>query len=147
MVYFHGNGGSLHRAVHFDMLAKADLGVVAMTYRGYGGGTGKPFEAGLKIDALAAFDFAAAKGGPLIVFGEPLETDLAGSGLYREVVAVRAAKSLHGPVARGRSSGSLVTCRSSGNRAISYVSVRSGRVFEVLGLPVPRHKFVDGVNL
>ena len=26
------------------------------------------------------------------------------------------------------------------------VSVRSGRVFEVLGLPVPRHKFVDGVN-
>ena len=28
-----------------------------------------------------------------------------------------------------------------------FVSVRSGRVFEVLGLPVPRHKFVDGVNL
>ena len=27
------------------------------------------------------------------------------------------------------------------------VSVRSGRVFEVLGLPVPRHEFVDGVNL
>ncbi len=27
-----------------------------------------------------------------------------------------------------------------------YVSVRSGRVFEVLGLPVPRHEFVDGVN-
>ncbi len=24
--------------------------------------------------------------------------------------------------------------------------VRSGRVFEVLGLPVPRHEFVDGVD-
>jgi fermentation-respiration switch protein FrsA (DUF1100 family) len=78
VIYFHGNGGTLRNRVHqYRTIAQAGFGVVALSYRGYGGSTGSPFEAGLKIDALAAYDAAAEQGAPLIVFGESLGTGLA----------------------------------------------------------------------
>ena len=54
-LYFHGNGGSLRNRVdRFRALIEDGSGLVALSYRGYGGSTGTPTEAGLIADALAA---------------------------------------------------------------------------------------------
>ena len=43
LLYFHGNGGSLaNRAPRIRRFMGEGWGVYMMTYRGYGGGTGKP---------------------------------------------------------------------------------------------------------
>ena len=47
VIYFHGNGGSLRlRVDRFQRIAAAGVGLVALSYRGYGGSTGKPTEDG-----------------------------------------------------------------------------------------------------
>src|SRR5262245_57503790 len=61
VIYFHGNGGSLRlRIDRFRRIAAAGVGLVALSYRGYGGSTGSPSEQGLIEDARAAYAFAAA---------------------------------------------------------------------------------------
>ncbi len=51
ILYFHGNGGSLvDRAFRFRLLAESGYGVLAVSYRGYGGSSGSPSEAGLMRD-------------------------------------------------------------------------------------------------
>jgi fermentation-respiration switch protein FrsA (DUF1100 family) len=52
---------------------------VALSYRGYGGSTGKPTEAGMLLDAAAAYDFAAARYPParIVLWGESLGTGVA----------------------------------------------------------------------
>src|SRR5207253_8568197 len=48
VLYFHGNGGSLRlRVDRFQKLAASGFGLLALSYRGYGGSTGRPSEAGL----------------------------------------------------------------------------------------------------
>jgi fermentation-respiration switch protein FrsA (DUF1100 family) len=62
VLYFHGNGGALHnRADRFRALTRDGTGLLALSYRGYGGSTGKPSETGLLADAAAAYAFAAAR--------------------------------------------------------------------------------------
>jgi uncharacterized protein len=62
LLYFHGNGGSLAwRTERLRELTSDGTGLVALSYRGYGGSTGRPTEAGMIADALAAYDFAAAR--------------------------------------------------------------------------------------
>ena len=62
ILYFHGNGASLRwRADRFRALAADGSGVVALSYRGYGGSSGRPSEAGLMNDAQAAYAFVAAR--------------------------------------------------------------------------------------
>lgn len=62
VLYFQGNGGGLDlRAHRFRRLADDGTGLVALNYRGYGGSSGRPSEAGLIADAVAAYDFAAAR--------------------------------------------------------------------------------------
>lgn len=62
VIYFQGNAGVLDlRAGRFKWLIADGTGLVALSYRGYGGSTGKPSEAGLIRDAAAAYDFAAAR--------------------------------------------------------------------------------------
>jgi fermentation-respiration switch protein FrsA (DUF1100 family) len=62
VLYFHGNGGSLRlRVDRFRKLAADGIGLVALSYRGYGGSTGQPTEAGLINDARAAYAFAATR--------------------------------------------------------------------------------------
>src|ERR1700710_1006588 len=52
VLYFHGNGGALrHRAERFRALTADGTGLVALSYRGFGGSTGSPTEAGLLSDA------------------------------------------------------------------------------------------------
>jgi fermentation-respiration switch protein FrsA (DUF1100 family) len=62
VLYFHGNGGSIaYRADRFRALTADGTGVIALSYRGYGGSTGSPTEEGLFADARAAYAFAAAR--------------------------------------------------------------------------------------
>ena len=47
-LYFHGNGGSLRwRVERFRALTADGNGLVALSYRGYGGSSGRPTETGL----------------------------------------------------------------------------------------------------
>ena len=80
VLYLHGNGGALrHRAERFGALTRDGVGLVAIEYRGYGGSTGRPTEAGLLIDAETGYAFAAARYGAarIAVWGESLGTGVA----------------------------------------------------------------------
>jgi fermentation-respiration switch protein FrsA (DUF1100 family) len=75
VLYLHGNGGSLrYRADRFRTLAENGVGVVAVSYRGFGGSTGAPSEPGLIADATAAYQYAVARYAPerIAVWGESL---------------------------------------------------------------------------
>jgi len=80
VVYFHGNGGSLRYRVHrFRKLIAEGFGLVALSYRGYGGSTGSPTEPGLIADGEAAYAFAAARypAGRIALWGESLGSGVA----------------------------------------------------------------------
>ena len=80
VLYFHGNGGSLrNRSDRFRALTSDGYGLVALSYRGYGGSTGSPSEAGMIVDAQTAYAFAAAHVPPerIVVFGESIGTGVA----------------------------------------------------------------------
>ncbi|MCC6886949.1 MAG: alpha/beta fold hydrolase [Hyphomicrobiales bacterium] len=79
-LYFHGNGGSLrYRLERFRALTARGEGLVALSYRGYGGSGGRPSEAGLIADARAAYDFAVKRYDPgrIVLWGESLGSGVA----------------------------------------------------------------------
>jgi fermentation-respiration switch protein FrsA (DUF1100 family) len=80
VIYFQGNGGGLNlRAERFKKLTSDGTGLVALNYRGYGGSSGRPSEAGIIFDAKAAYDFAATRYGAnrIVLWGESLGTGVA----------------------------------------------------------------------
>jgi len=79
VLYFHGNGGALNlRVDRFQKIAAQGVGLLALSYRGYGGSSGKPSEAGLIADARAAYAYAAQRyAGRIAVWGESLGTAVA----------------------------------------------------------------------
>lgn len=80
VLYFHGNGGSLaSRAGRFAALTADGTGLVALSYRGYGGSSGRPTEEGLIRDAEAVHAFAVARypATRLIPWGESLGSGVA----------------------------------------------------------------------
>jgi hypothetical protein len=80
VLYFHGNGGSLaYRVGRFRALTEDGTGLVALSYRGYGGSTGSPTEDGLLDDARATYAFAAARypAERIALWGESLGTGVA----------------------------------------------------------------------
>src|ERR1043165_2445870 len=80
ILYFHGNAGALrYRANRFRALTDDGYGLVALSYRGYGGSTGSPSEVGMIADAQAAYAFAIARvpAERIVVFGESLGTGVA----------------------------------------------------------------------
>lgn len=79
VLYFHGNGGSLRlRVDRFQRLIVDGIGLLALSYRGYGGSSGRPTEAGLIEDARAAYAFAAARyPGRIALWGESLGSGVA----------------------------------------------------------------------
>lgn len=80
VLYFHGNAGALNlRAERFRKLIADGTGLLAVSYRGYGGSTGKPSEIGLVRDAHAAYDDASTRwpGRRLVPWGESLGTAVA----------------------------------------------------------------------
>ncbi len=79
LLFFHGNAGNFGRPIRqarFRALTEDGTGLFAVNYRGYGGSTGKPTEAGLLLDARAAQAAAAARFGAarLVGYGESLGT-------------------------------------------------------------------------
>ena len=80
VIYFHGNGGSLqHRVRRFLPLIADGTGLLALSYRGFGGSKGSPSEAGLIEDGQAAYDFARKQypDAKLVLWGESLGTGVA----------------------------------------------------------------------
>jgi fermentation-respiration switch protein FrsA (DUF1100 family) len=80
ILYFHGNGGSLRgRVERFRALTADGSGLVALSYRGYGGSSGRPSESGLLADAGAAYAFALARypAERIVLWGESLGTGVA----------------------------------------------------------------------
>jgi len=79
-LYFHGNGGSLRwRDERFHALIADGSGLVALSYRGYGGSSGRPTEKGLAEDAATAYSFAVARypAERIVLWGESLGSALA----------------------------------------------------------------------
>jgi fermentation-respiration switch protein FrsA (DUF1100 family) len=77
VLFLHGTPGTLaDTAWRLGDLRGAGLGAMAIDYRGYGGSTGTPSEAGFRVDARAAFDYVSgsAPGSKIAVFGESLGT-------------------------------------------------------------------------
>ena len=80
LLYFHGNGGALAwRVERLRALTADGTGLVALSYRGYGGSSGRPTETGMIADAFAAYDFAAARYSParLALWGESIGSGVA----------------------------------------------------------------------
>lgn len=81
ILYFHGNGGSLiDRAPRFRLLIASGYGLLAISYRGYGGSTGSPTETGLMRDGETAYREARKRGYPsgrIVLMGESLGTAVA----------------------------------------------------------------------
>jgi fermentation-respiration switch protein FrsA (DUF1100 family) len=80
-LYFHGNGGSLRqRGYALRELTSDGMGVLAIDYRGFGGSSGTPSEAGLHLDADAAYAKARELGftpEEILLVGESLGTGVA----------------------------------------------------------------------
>ncbi|MBB4041648.1 hypothetical protein GGR34_003326 [Microvirga flocculans] len=89
-LYFHGKGGALGRRVdRIEGLLSIGGGLLAIDYRGFGGSTGAPSEAGLRMDAEAAYRWLAARVEPsrIVVVGESLGSALAVHVAAQEKVA------------------------------------------------------------
>ncbi|GAB4035872.1 MAG: alpha/beta hydrolase [Rubrivivax sp.] len=80
VLYLHGNGASLAaRAGRLAALHADGSGVLALSWRGYGGSSGRPTEAGLMTDARAAWAELERRAPrhPTVIFGESLGTTVA----------------------------------------------------------------------
>lgn len=79
LLYFHGNGGSLlNRRDRVRMLTQDGRGILIVSYRGYSGSTGTPYESGLREDARAARDWLSTyEPGRIVLYGESLGTGVA----------------------------------------------------------------------
>ncbi len=80
-LYFHGNGGNLaDRAILFRRMVADGSGLLAIDYRGYGGSSGSPTEAGLLIDGETAYAKLVADGyeaDRIVIIGESLGSAVA----------------------------------------------------------------------
>lgn len=80
VLYFQGNGDYLAGFFgRFREIISDGTGIVALSYRGYAGSTGKPSEYGLLQDAAAAYAFTSARYGAdrIVVWGFSLGTGVA----------------------------------------------------------------------
>lgn len=72
----HGNAGNVESRVPLaEAFVNAGLSVLLYDYRGYGGSTGSPSEAGLALDARAAYGWLRARGvepARIVLYGESL---------------------------------------------------------------------------
>ena len=81
ILYFHGNGGALvDRVPRFRMFTAYGYGLLAVSYRGYGGSSGSPTQTGLMQDGEAAYREARARGyggDRIVLMGASLGTGIA----------------------------------------------------------------------
>ena len=78
ILFLHGNAGAIaDRARRLAFYQERGFGAAFLSWRGYGGSTGSPTEAGLMTDARAAYDHLMALGHPperIALVGESLGT-------------------------------------------------------------------------
>jgi fermentation-respiration switch protein FrsA (DUF1100 family) len=76
LLWSHGNAGNIDSRREVLMaLARRGVSLLAYDYRGYGKSSGSPHEAGVYLDAAAAFDSEVARGRDprtVVCFGESL---------------------------------------------------------------------------
>lgn len=90
IVYYKGNSGSFSKEhIRFEQFAADGYGFVAFDYRGFPASPGNVSQAGILEDATTIFDWAAAKGFPIVIWGRSL-----GSGPSTYVASVRDAEAL-----------------------------------------------------
>lgn len=81
MIYFHGNAGNLaDRTEKLKSFINTGMGVLALSYRGYGSSDGSPSEQGIYNDARATLAYAQELGFDLkntLIYGESLGTGVA----------------------------------------------------------------------
>lgn len=82
VLLLHGNAGNIsHRFAKYTILHGLRLDIFALDYRGYGDSEGEPDEAGLYLDARAAYRYLIEQRGidpqKLFVYGESLGTAVA----------------------------------------------------------------------
>jgi fermentation-respiration switch protein FrsA (DUF1100 family) len=90
IVYFHGNAENF-TAEHarYEAFAADGYGFLSFDYRGFPASPGELNQAHVLADALTAFDWAAGKGFPIVLWGRSL-----GSGPATYVASVRDAEAL-----------------------------------------------------
>lgn len=79
-LYMPGNAGNLaRRSGRFLRFSQNGAGIFALSYRGYGGSTGSPSEAGFHADGRAAYQWLSQRVAPerIIAFGESIGTGVA----------------------------------------------------------------------
>ncbi|MDB5538332.1 MAG: Bem46 protein [Devosia sp.] len=90
IVYFRGNAQSFSREhVRFEAFVADGYGFLAFDYRGFPGSPGEVNEENILADSLAAYDWAKAKGFPIVLWGRSL-----GSGPATYVASRREADAL-----------------------------------------------------
>jgi fermentation-respiration switch protein FrsA (DUF1100 family) len=77
MLWCHGNAGNIAgRLDNLVRLARLPVNVFIFDYRGYGRSSGKPSEAGVYMDAVAAYDYIVSEEGidadRVVIFGRSL---------------------------------------------------------------------------
>jgi uncharacterized protein len=81
ILFFQGNAGEIaDRAPRFSFYRSRGFGVAFLSYRGFGGSTGRISETGLITDALTAHDWLLAQGigaDRIVLVGESLGTGVA----------------------------------------------------------------------
>lgn len=81
ILFLHGNAGAMaDRADRLAFYQERGFGAAFLSWRGYGGSTGKPTEAGLLIDAKAGYDYLRGQGinpGQIVLLGESLGSSVA----------------------------------------------------------------------
>jgi hypothetical protein len=94
ILFLHGNASEIGgRPGRFAYYQAAGLGVAFLSYRGYGGSSGSPSEAGLIADALAGYVWLIKRGvaaKEIMVVGESLGTGVAIQLAARRPVAALA---------------------------------------------------------
>ena len=90
IVYYKGNTGSFtEEHERYEQFVAAGFGFLAFDYRGFPASPGELTQDNILADALAAFDWAEAKGYPIVIWGRSL-----GSGPSTYVASEREAKAL-----------------------------------------------------
>ena len=77
LVYFAGNAEDVAGDIEVFSAAFPEHSLYLVNYRGYGGSSGKPSEAGLKADALTVFDYVQARHREVAVMGRSLGSGVA----------------------------------------------------------------------
>ncbi len=90
ILYFRGNAGSFSREYErYEAMEVDGYGFVAFDYRGFGGSPGEISQTHVLEDSLAAYEWAAAKGFPIVIWGRSL-----GSGPATYVASLRKSDAL-----------------------------------------------------